>query len=216
MQMQWRASLFWAIWWVSIVCMVREARGQTKLTDWPEGTVILANGDSVSGNVFVNLESELVEVQKENTLNTFSPLQIVMVRLYDPPRIFICQQASLHGHIPMPALFEVVLPGAFATLLMRASIGQNNAAIRDVYGQVIGTFYGNKKFKYTFYLADAEGKIRKVPHRTSSLARFLEKEPTPALLDYIKRHQPSTSSWQDMAGLIAFYNHLKAESAEGK
>jgi hypothetical protein len=190
-----------------------EVKGQSKLTDWPEGTVILTNGDSVNGQIFVNLDKEVVEVQSENTINTFSALQLLFVRLYDPPRVFICQQASLHGHVAMPALFEVVLPGAFATLLMRASIGTNNAAIRDVYGQVIGTFYGHKKFKYTFYLSDNEGVIRQVPRRTSALGKFLEKEPMPALEDYIKRHQPRTHSWQDMAGLVAFYNHLKAEQA---
>jgi len=179
--------------------------------DWEEGTVILGNGDTLSGRLFVNLDVDLVEVESQGAIKTFTAFQVLLVRLYEPAKLYASHSAALRGTMQVPMFFEVLHPGAFATLLGRERISHNNAPLVDQYGQTLGTFYGEKNYQYDFFLMNARGRVRRVPVKRSELARFLENDPPAVLVDYIRRNKPDPTERADLVALISFYNHLKAD-----
>jgi hypothetical protein len=182
-----------------------------KYAEWKEGSVVLAHGDTLAGKIYINLEEDLVEVDNNGTLKAYGPFQVLLVRLYDPPRLYTCHEAALRGTMQVPTFFEVIFPGAYATLLNRERISQNNQAVLDQYGQNNGTFYGQNQYQNDFFVLNSKGKVRRLPSSRKELARFFENQPPHALVDYIKRNKPDPSSKDDMVGLMAFYNHLKAD-----
>lgn len=185
------------------------ARGQA-FSDWKEGTVVLATGDTVSGRMFLNLNSDLLEVEYHNAIKTYTAYQVILVRFYEPERIYTSHAVALRGNMEVPSFFEVLYPGAFATLLSRDRLSQNNAPIVDQYGQAIGSFYGKQNYRRDFFVLNARGRVRRMPARRQELAEFLEKNPPEALRSYIKEHRPDPSSDEDMVAWIAFYNHYKS------
>ena len=179
-------------------------------SDWKEGTVVLASGDTLSGRMFLNLDSDLLEVEYHNAIKTYTAYQVILVRFYEPERLFTSHTVALRGTMEVPSFFEVLYPGAFATLLSRDRLGQNNAPIVDQYGQAIGSFYGKQNYRRDFFVLNARGRVRRMPGRRQELAEFLEKDPPEALREYVKKHRPDPSSDEDMVALIAFYNHFKS------
>jgi hypothetical protein len=138
-------------------------------------------------------------------------VQVLLIRIHEPQRLYASHMAALRGTMQVATFFEVLFPGAFATLLTRERLSHNNAPVVDQYGQRVGSFYGEKNYQYDFFVLTANGRVRRMPTRRSDLASFLESTPALPLTDYLRRNRPDPKDKQDMIAWIAFYNHYKAE-----
>lgn len=177
--------------------------------EWQEGTVVFTNGDTLSGNLFLNQEADLLQVEMQGSIKAYTPYQVMLAAFLDPPKLYASHLAALRGNLEVPTFFEVLYPGPFATLLCRERASASNPNVVDQYGQPIGTFFGTEP-KQEFYVLNAKGKVRKCPTKRAELARFIEAPPAEALTDYVKTNKPSPTSASDLVALVAFYNHLKA------
>ena len=204
-----RAPFWWVMLVMGLMGLPKPTHAQS-FSDWQDGVIILATGDTLAGKLFLNLEADLLEVEYNQAIKAFTPLQVLLVRFDDPPRLFASHPAALKGTMEIPTFFEVIYPGAHYTLLCRDRLGQNNAPIVDQYGQPIGSFYGTQNYKHDYFVLNARGKVRKMPGRRQDLARFLDAAKPEALEEYIRQHKPDPAKQDDMVGLIAFYNHLRS------
>jgi|GEM_PF-6898974 len=196
---------------LGLLCTSPTLHAQNRQEEWPLGNVILIDGDTLAGQIFINLDQEMVEVQTTSTLKAYTARQVLLVRQYEPARLYAAHEATLRGTMAAPALFEVLLPGAFATLMVRERVGHNNAPLYDQYGQRVGTFYGQKQFLFDFYVLDHKGRVRRLPTKRKELVKFLDAAQPGQLVDYVRRHKPDPASKEDMIGWLSFFNHFKTE-----
>lgn len=179
---------------------------------WHEGELTLLSGEAVKGKVKYNLEGDLVQVNVENTIQTYSARKILFFEIFDETvsryRQFYALPYDIRPGYQVPMLFEVLYENTM-TLLCREAVVQENIPQYNYYSYYN---YGNRfstryRLDYEYFFLDQKGGIVKYNEKKDDLYQILE-DSRPAIEKYVKENKLKHNRQKDLIRITAYYNSL--------
>src|SRR5262245_58620833 len=92
---------------------------------WHEGKIVLEEGDTLRGNIKYNMQSDLLQLEIDNKLESFTARKVVYFEIFDTTikryRHFYSLPYTTSGEYRAPVFFELLSEGKM-TLLCRESL----------------------------------------------------------------------------------------------
>lgn len=179
---------------------------------WHEGKLTLLSGDEIKGKIKYNLETDLAQVNIDNTIQTYSARKILFFEIFDETtsryRQFYALPYDIRPSYKVPMLFEVLYENT-VTLLCREVVVQENVPQYSYYSYYN---YGNRfasryRLDYEYFFLDKEGGIVKYNQKKEGLYEILHNNSS-ALEKYIKEHKLKPDRQRDLVRITAYYNSL--------
>ncbi len=178
---------------------------------WHKGMLVLVNEDTLVGKIKYNLDQELVQVESDKKIYTFSGKKVFYFQIFDETvdsyREFYVLPYALVNQYETPIFFEVLVEGRL-TLLCREKI--IDKTVQDpnyinAYGSAIS--YSRKVLVYTYYFLDDKGIITKYSLKKKDLLKILAKR-ADKVDEYMRVNNLRADKRYDLSRIIAFYNGI--------
>jgi len=153
--------LFFSLLLIALVTKGQQypSRGQQfSFEYWHNGYVILEGGDTLKGQVKYNLQTDLVQVQANGRLETFTARKIVFIEIFDALikeyRRFYSLPYAVQGGYKAPVFFELLSEGKM-TLLAREALEYKTYSSFYYYGS-----YTRLVLVFKYFMLDENGEIK--------------------------------------------------------
>lgn len=178
---------------------------------WHDGKLTLLSGEEVNGKLKYNIEGDLVQVNVDNTIQTYSARKILFFEIYDETsaryRQFYALPYDIRPNYSVPMLFEVLYENT-VTLLCRENIVQENIPQYSYYSYYYPSRYSSRyRLEYDYYFLNKEGGIVNYSLKKDNLYEILSKKSS-ALEKYIKENRLKHDRQRDLVRITAYYNSL--------
>jgi len=184
---------------------------------WHNGKVVLLSEDTIVGQLKYDFQNDLVQVNIQNVLQTYSARKILYFQLYDETiktyRQFYALPYNVQANYRVPILFEALFEGKLS-LLCREEIVTESMPNYNTYPYSAYSYPGNQyynqsrtRLKYTYYFLDQNGEIRLYNLKKNELMTFFPKYQQ-EVKQYIKKNKLEHDSIRDLVRLTAYYNAL--------
>lgn len=175
---------------------------------WHNGEVILLEGDTLSGRVKYNMESQTLQFSGNGeTIQTFSPRKLISFDIYDEIigayRIFYILPYEANGYYTTPYIFEVLFTGERISLLRTESV---ETVVRNT-PYIYGGSYSSIELVYTYYFLKPGGEIREFSGKRSDIYRVMA-DRSGEIRAYIKDNNLDVDRLRDLMNVCSFYNSL--------
>jgi len=146
---------------------------------WHEGKVVLIDKETYKGMVKYDLETDIVQVNSNNTIQTFSSKKILYFEIFDKSvdsyRQFYALPYTVSQGYETPILFEVLHEGRPLSLLAREEITTETIPQYSYYyGR--SNYFSRYKLIYEFYFFDEKSGIRRYNMKKSTLLRIMQRK----------------------------------------
>jgi hypothetical protein len=198
-----------AFWGLLIVNL---AWGQTYPSQiWHEGKLVLMEGDTIRGQIKYDLENDLVQLNINNTIQTYSARKILFFEIFDQTidnyRYFYALPYNVQPDYKVPLIFEVLYEGELS-LLVREEIVMETAPQYSTFYQP--TFYSSRtRLDFQFYFLDKTGNIDRYTMKKGDLLSHMKKKSS-QVKQYMKKNNLKHDRKNDLFRIIAYYNALLA------
>lgn len=182
------------------------------------GSVTLANGSKVEGNIKYDLAVDALQVQVGEKTLTYSANQIRQFKIFQKDiqirRVFFSMPFVTETGYRRPKLFEVLFDGRTG-LLTREFIGVSTRRIDNPYFR--GGFRNNslngrsvrvKYLGYRFYLVSSDGKIELLGDTKKDVISAFKKNQS-ELKRFIKSNKLKMNEVEDMTAIVKHYNDIQ-------
>jgi hypothetical protein len=183
--------------------------------NWYKGSLILSSGDTLSGLIHFELNNDLVQINLNETVKTYSARQIWSYQIYDPDmmadRHFYALEYQVEPNYKIPVLFEVLVVGD-VSLLAREKLVTESVPQYDYWGN--GRYlYTRNRLSHDLYFGFANGKIRKYGGTKKDFF-YLIKDRSGEMKKFIKENRLRYNDVFDMVQIIDYYNSLKSNTKQ--
>lgn len=177
---------------------------------WHEGELTLLDGEHFRGKLKYNLEADVVQLNVDNTIQTYSARKILFFEIYDQEygryRQFYALPYEATGSYEVPRLFEVLHENAL-TLLCREEITQESVPQYGYYN-----YYGNRmgtrpRLTFDYFFLNQGGEIVRYSQKKGDLYDILDRHPD-ELQQYVKKNRLKHDRQGDLVRITAYYNSL--------
>jgi hypothetical protein len=177
---------------------------------WHDGKITLLSGEEIGGKIKYNFEADLVQVNLNNTIQTYSARKILYFEIYDQEvgryRQFYALPYNVRPNYKVPMLFEVLYENTM-TLLCRESVVQESIPQYGYY-----SYYGNRyatryRLAFDYYFLNHEGQIIPYSQKKDDLYSILSKDKV-NLEKYVKENRLKYDRHRDLVRITAYYNSL--------
>ncbi len=192
------------ILWLLALCQISLAQ-YFPSEYWHEGYLVTIQGDSIKGNLKYDLENDLVQLDKDGRIQTFSSRKMTFFEIFDATtenyRKFYSIPYSVNLNYKVPRLFEVLYLGEL-TLATREAVVQE--AISPTSSQIYGT---RRRLTYRYYFIDKQGEVSNFNNKRSELLEVMNPK-SPEIKSYIKKNNLRMDRMSDLVRITAFYNSI--------
>jgi len=175
---------------------------------WHPGKAVLINGDTISGEIKYDLETDLVQINGEGRLMTYSARKIFYFEIFDVTvdnyRQFYSIPFDLKTNYKTPILFEVIYEGKL-TLLARETIVNETSHYNSYYWT--GGTYTRQALTYDYFFLKKNGEIIPYTKKTRDLLEVFNNKQN-QMKQFIKKNNLKTDEKRDLARIFAYYNAL--------
>ncbi|MFN8354359.1 MAG: hypothetical protein U0Y10_07935 [Spirosomataceae bacterium] len=196
-------------WIVIVGCWLIAAQGFAQYRpypyreNWYEGTLIHKNGDTLSGKLQFDWETNSLKFKttQDPTIKTFSASNVPLFEFFDPTWRYTRQFESFlyakRGDYGVPTFFEVIQPGAVAVLLRE---NDNNSVVLNV----------KKLSKAAFecYFGYSDGLVQRYDGLPRNLFRLLPNHQD-KIKKFIEMKQLDYANLADITRIVTYYNSLE-------
>jgi len=201
-----------------LVCVLPAAAQSFPQENWYVGSVTLSNGEQKEGTIKYDLETNSIQLQWNNKIETYHASQFITFSIYLEEEelyrnFYVLPLANTSGY-KRPTIFELILEGEISLLAREYIATRNNAANNSFYGSRFGAF--NNPFPTTFttqylafklYLVDKKANITELNNnRKEVIAAFGDHQKE--LKKYIKEENIKMDRVADVAQLVNYFNQL--------
>ena len=177
---------------------------------WHEGKVVLIDKQSYQGLVKYDLETDIVQVNDERTILTFSSKKILYFEIYDKSvdsyRQFYALPYTVSPGYKTPILFEVLHEGRPLSLLARESITTETIPQYSYYyGR--SNYYSRNKLIYEFYFFNEKDGIRRYHMKKKDLLKLMQRKSS-EVKKFINENNLRVDRRRDLERITAYYNSL--------
>ncbi len=177
--------------------------------NWYRGTVILAEGDSLGGELQYDLQNDLVQINTGGSIKAYSARQLWSFSFYDPDRMadrrFYAIPYSVEANYKVPVLFEIFTEGE-VSLLAREKLVTENIP-RYGYGGY-GTYAYRTRLAHDYYFGFANGTIKRYDGSKKDLL-YLLKDKSGEIKRFVNENRVRYDDPRDLVEIINYYNSLK-------
>lgn len=171
---------------------------------WHEGKIVLEEGDTLRGNIKYDLQSDLLQYEKDNKLGSYTARKVVYFDIFDKTvkryRYFYSLPYAAMGAYKAPVFFELMAEGKL-TLLCREAVELRSYPSSFYY-------YGSTNrmvLVYKYFFLNPQGMIEPFTGKRSDLIAMMGNQGS-AVEKYIKTNRLSLDSKYEFAQIIEFYN----------
>ena len=177
---------------------------------WYEGKVVLMNQEVLRGQVKYDLETDMIQLNTDSTLQAFSSKKILYFEIYDEASESFRQFYALPYYVSpgykTPILFEVLHEGLPLTLLARENITTETVPTYNYYyGR--NNYYSRYKLIYQFYFMNEKGSIDRYTMKKNDWMHIMRKKSS-EVRKFIKDNNLRVDRRRDLERITAFYNSL--------
>lgn len=177
---------------------------------WHEGKVVLIDKETHKGLVKYDLETDIVQVNNKNTIQTFSSKKILYFEIFDQSvdsyRQFYALPYTVSPGYKTPILFEVLHEGRPLSLLARESITTETVPQYSYYyGR--SNYYSRYKLVYEFYFFSEKTGIQRYNMKKSTLLRIMQRKSS-EVRKFINENNLRVDRRRDLERITSYYNSL--------
>lgn len=177
---------------------------------WYEGKVVLIDQETHRGLVKYDLETDIIQVNVNNTIQAYSSKKILYFEIFDEAaesfRQFYALPYNVSPGYKTPILFEVLHEGAPLTLLARENIATETIPQYNYYyGR--NNYYSRYKLVYEYFFMNEKGNIDRYNLKKSDLIQIMRKKAS-EVKKFIKENHLRVDRRRDLERITAFYNSL--------
>lgn len=173
---------------------------------WHAGKIVLEQGDTVKGNIKYDLQSDLLQFEKEGRLESFTARKVLFFEIFDQTvkryRSFYCLPYATSGGYKAPVFFELLAEGKL-TLLCREAVEYKTSSNSFYY---YGS-YSRLVLVYRFFLLKEDGSIEPFVGKRNDLV-FVMGNKGEMVEKYMKVNKLDLDDKYEFAQIIVYYNSL--------
>jgi hypothetical protein len=199
---------------ISVYWLGLEAWAQDFPSDlWHNGKVVLLTKETLQGAVKYDLQNDLVQININNQLQTYSARKINYVEIFDETvkstRTFFALPYQVQVNYEVPILFEVLYEGKLTLLCREELVTESMQAYNPYMPYSYYPGYGGtrQRLAYRFYFLDERGKIIEYNMKKGELLQFFRKKQQ-EIKQYIKKNNLKHDRMRDLVRITAYYNAL--------
>ena len=173
---------------------------------WHEGKIVLETGDTLRGNVKYDLQSDLLEFEKSNKLESFTARKVLFFQIFDKTvtsyRSFYSLPYTVSGGYRAPVFFELLTEGKM-TLLCREVVELRSYPSSFYY-------YGSSSRQvlvYHYFILKDNGTIEPFGGKKSDLLNMMGNYGD-TVEAYMKKNKLKVDEKYHLAGIVEYYNSL--------
>ena len=178
---------------------------------WHEGELTLLDGERLRGEIKYNLEADVIQLNINNTIQTYGARKILFFEIYDQEygryrQFYALPYSETNGSYEVPRLFEVLHENAL-TLLCREEITQESIpqyGYAGYYGNRMGT---RPRLVFNYFFLDQQGGIVRYSQKKDDLYDILDGYED-ELQQYMKKNRLKHDRQGDLVRITAYYNSL--------
>lgn len=175
---------------------------------WHEGKMVLEGGDTLKGTIKYNLQSDLLQYQVNNRIETFTARKVIYFEIFDQTvkkyRSFFSLPYSPTGGYKAPIFFELLEEGKL-TVLCREALEYRTYSSFYYYGT-----YSRLVMVYKYYLLDEDGNLVEFEGKknewTTLMGNYAED-----VQRYARDNRLDFDDKYELGKIIAYYNSLVAK-----
>jgi hypothetical protein len=172
---------------------------------WHEGKAVLEGGDTLRGKLQYSMQSELIQLQYNNKLETFTPRKVVFFEIFDQTirryRQFYSLPFALTGQYRAPVFFELLTEGKL-TLLSREKLEYKSYSSFYSYGTTTRLV-----LTHIYYLLKEDGLIQEFKGKRNDFYELMGSKKED-VREFVKKNKLDFDNEYDIARMIEFYNSL--------
>lgn len=199
---------------ISVCWLGLEATAQDFPSDlWHNGKVVLLTNETLQGAIKYDLQNDLVQININNQLQTYSARKINYVEIFDETvkstRTFFALPYQVQVNYEVPILFEVLYEGKLTLLCREELVTESMQAYNPYMPYSYYPGYGGtrQRLSYRFYFLDERGKIIEYNMKKGELLQFFRKKQQ-EIKQYIKKNNLKHDRMRDLVRITAYYNAL--------
>jgi hypothetical protein len=173
---------------------------------WHEGKVVIEGGDTLRGQIQYNMQTELIQLQANNKLETFTPRKAVFVEIFDQTvnryRQFYSLPFALTGQYKAPVFFELLSEGKL-TLMVREKVEYKTYSSFYTYG---GT-YTRLVLTHTYFSLKENGTIQELTGKRNDYFDMLGAKKD-EVQKFAKANKLDFDNKYDIVKMTDYYNSL--------
>jgi len=177
---------------------------------WHKGKVVLITKETYSGLVKYDLETDIVQINTDNIIQTFSSKKILYFEIFDETsdsfRQFYALPYTVSQGYKTPILFEVLHEGRPLSLLAREDITTESIPQYSYYyGR--SNYYSRNKLVYQYYFFSEKGTIQRYNLKKKNLLQLMQRK-SAEVRKFINEHNLKVDRRRDLERITAYYNSL--------
>ncbi len=173
---------------------------------WHEGKMVLEGGDTLRGLVKYNLQTDLLQLQGNNIIETYTARKVVFFEIFDQTvkryRQFFSLPYSTNTDYKAPVFFELLEEGKL-TVLCREALEYRTISSFYYYGSYTRLVLVNK-----YFLLDEDGAIIEFQGKKNDWLYLMGKH-SEDVQKYARTNRLDFDDKYDLGKIIAYYNSLQ-------
>ena len=171
---------------------------------WHDGKMVLETGDTLKGKVKYNLQTDLLQLEANNRIETFTSRKVVFFEIFDGTvkryRQFYSLPYTTSAQYKAPVFFELLEEGKI-TLLSREALEYRT------YSSFYYGSYSKLVLVDKFYFLKENGTIQELGNKKGALVDLLESR-REEIEKFIKANKLRVDNKYDAAKVVGHYNSL--------
>jgi hypothetical protein len=180
--------------------------------NWHPGYVVTSEEDTIYGPLSINFSNDLVQVNEENTVKTFSANQISLIYFKEnsgtEERFVYAFPFHPFSDFKPKRFFEMLFSGKFLCLLSKEALVSESVPVYDSF-TYRSYFTTRTRMVRDFFLMFPGEKVKAYSGGKKELLSLLSDEKE-KIKKFISQNNLNTSKKEDLLLIIREYNRLKA------
>lgn len=173
---------------------------------WHDGKIVLDNGDTLRGNVKYDLQSDLIQLQQDNRLESFSARKVLYFEIFDATvkryRLFYSLPYSSAGQYKAPVFFELIEEGKLTVLCREVLEYRTQSSPFYYYGTYTRLVLVNK-----YFILQENGNIEEFINKRNDWYEMMGNK-AEEVKKFAKSNKLDVTEKYELAQIISYYNSL--------
>lgn len=173
---------------------------------WHDGKVVLDTGDTLKGSIKYDLQTDIVQLLKNNKLESFSARKLTFFEIFDQTvkryRMFYTIPYAITGSYRAPVFFELLTEGKM-TLLCREAVEYRSYS-SGFYSYGMST---RLVLVYHYFLLKENGSIEPFNGKRTDLIRLMG-DKGKLVEKYMKSNKLDVTDRNEFVQSVQYYNSL--------
>lgn len=191
---------------MSIACLANAKAQEFAFEYWHEGKLVLESGDTLSGLIKYDMQTDLIQFKANDRLETYTARKMLYLEIYDQTvrryRRMYSLPYNTSGEYRAPVIFELLVEGKITLLCREALEYKTVSSAFYYYGNYTRLVLVNK-----YFLLQENGNIVPFEGKRNDWLDLMGKRKE-EVQKFAKRNRLDFDEKYDLSRIIDYYNSL--------